>query len=107
MNDPNANIRAAVAGAPAQPSPLPPRRDDEPTPIATVARAALTAANTKQVGFGGVALVFVANVLPALVPAIDHRILAAHVPPLAAHAAVAMVGAAMAILGRWRTFSKP
>jgi len=105
MNDPNANIRAAIAGAPASPTPLPPRRDD--STLATAARAALTAANTKPVGFGGVALVFVANVLPVFVPAMDERILAAHVPPLAAHAAVAMVGAAMAILGGWRTFSKP
>ena len=105
MNDTNANIRAAVAGAPAKPDQLPPRRDD--STLKSTARAALTAANTKPVGFGGVALVVVANVLPLLIPNIDRSILAAHVPPLAAHAAVAMVGAVMALLGRWRTFGRP
>jgi len=105
MNDTDASIRAAVAGAPGSPTPLPPRRDD--TALKATAQASLSAANTKPVGFGGVALVIAANVLPLFVPNIDRQILAAHVPPLAAHAAVATVGAVMALLGRWRTFQRP
>jgi hypothetical protein len=68
-------------------------------------RGAATALNTEPVGWTGISLVIAAFVWPAIIPDIDTWISAQHVPPIAIHAAVGIVGGIAALLGRWRTFS--
>jgi|GEM_PF-4803038 len=85
--DPNAAIRAAVAGAP------------QTSPPANVGPALLS--KGQALGYGGVALVAASYVLPAVAPDIDKAV-AAHFSPFFAHLTMALVGAGMALAGRAR-----